>query len=71
MANYKSISNGNAQIPGRRESSIPGRTWCAICEAEIFEIVQKLPESDGECQYKIKSDEPHLRVAKEHQLRRV
>jgi hypothetical protein len=40
--------------------------------AEIFEIVQQLPESDGECQYKIKSlDEPHLRVAKEHQLRRV
>jgi len=40
--------------------------------AEIFEIVQQLPESDGECQYKIKSlDEPHLRVAKEHQLRRA
>ena len=39
---------------------------------EVFEIVQQLPESDGECQYKIKSlDEPHLRVAKEHQLRRV
>jgi hypothetical protein len=39
--------------------------------AEIFEIVQQFPEGDGECQYKIKSDEPHLRVAKEHQLRRV
>ena len=40
--------------------------------AEVFEIVQQLPESDGEYQYKIKSpDEPHLRVAKEHQLRRV
>ena len=40
--------------------------------AEIFEIVRQLPESDGECQYKIKSlDEPHLRVAQEHQLRRV
>jgi hypothetical protein len=33
--------------------------------AEVFEIVQELPESDGEYQYKIKSlDEPHLRVAK-------
>jgi len=40
--------------------------------AEVFEIVQQLPERDGECQYKIKSlDEPHLRVAKEYQLRRV
>jgi hypothetical protein len=39
---------------------------------EVFEIVQQLPERDGECQYKIKSlDEPHLRVAKEYQLRRV
>src|SRR5262249_7527915 len=44
----------------------------AICDGGIFEIVQQLPESDGECQYKIKSlDEPHLRVAKELQLRRV
>ena len=40
--------------------------------AEVFEIVQQLPERDGEYQYKIKSlDEPHLRVAKEYQLRRV
>jgi hypothetical protein len=42
--------------------------------AEVFEIVQQLPERDGEYQYqyKIKSvDEPHLRVAKESQLRRV
>jgi hypothetical protein len=40
--------------------------------AEVFEIVQQLPENDGECQYKIMSlDEPHLRVAKENQLRRV
>jgi hypothetical protein len=40
--------------------------------AELFEIVQELPESDGEYQYKIKSlDEPHLRVAKESQLRRA
>ena len=40
--------------------------------AEVFEIVQELPESDGEYQYKIKSlDEPHLRVAKESQLRRA
>jgi hypothetical protein len=39
---------------------------------EVFEIVQQLPESGGEYQYKIKSlNEPHLRVAKEHQLRRV
>jgi hypothetical protein len=38
----------------------------------VYEIVQQLPESNGEHQYKIKSvDEPHLRVAKEHQLRRV
>jgi hypothetical protein len=40
--------------------------------AEVFEIVQQLPERDGECQYKIKSlDEPHLRVAKESHLRRA
>jgi hypothetical protein len=40
--------------------------------AEVFEIVQQLPERDGEYQYKIKSvDEPHLRVAKEYQLRRA
>ena len=40
--------------------------------AEVFEIVQQLPESDGEYQYKIKSpDEPHLRLVKEWQLRRV
>jgi hypothetical protein len=40
--------------------------------AEVYEIVQQLPESDGEHQYKIKSvDEPHLRVARESQLRRV
>ncbi len=40
--------------------------------AEVFEIVQQLPERNGEYQYKIKSlDEPHLRVAKEYQLRRV
>ena len=33
--------------------------------AEVYEIVQQLPESDGEYQYKIKSaDDPHLRVAK-------
>jgi hypothetical protein len=39
---------------------------------EVYEIVQQLPESDGEYQYKIKSlDEPHLRVAKESQLRRI
>ena len=39
---------------------------------EVFEIVQQLPESGGEYQYKIKSlNEPHLGVAKEHQLRRV
>jgi hypothetical protein len=29
---------------------------------EVFEIVQQLPERDGEYQYKIKSlDEPHLK----------
>jgi hypothetical protein len=40
--------------------------------AEIYEIVQQLPESGGEYQYKIRSaDEPHLRVAKESQLRRA
>ena len=40
--------------------------------AEIFEIVQQLPESDGEHHYKIKSvDEPYLRMAKESQLRRA
>ena len=40
--------------------------------AEVYEIVQQLPESDGEYQYKIKSaDDPHLRVAKESQLRRA
>jgi hypothetical protein len=40
--------------------------------AEVFEIVQQLPERDGEHQYKIKSlDEPHQRVAKEGQLRRM
>ena len=40
--------------------------------AEVFEIVQQLPESGGECQYKIKSvDEPHLRMVKESQVRRV
>jgi len=49
-----------------------GAQGVRFATAEIFEIVQQLPESDGECQYKIKSlDEPHLRVAKEHQLRRV
>jgi len=40
--------------------------------SEIYEIVQQLPESDGEYQYKIRSvGDPHLRVAKESQLRRV
>ncbi len=40
--------------------------------SEIYEIVQQLPESDGEYHYKIKSvDEPHLRMAKESQLRRA
>jgi len=40
--------------------------------AEVYEIVQQLPESDGEYQYKIKSaDDPHLTVAKESQLRRA
>lgn len=40
--------------------------------AEVFEIIQQLPESGGEYQYKIKPlDEPHLRMAKESQLRRV
>ena len=40
--------------------------------AEVFEVVQQLPESGGEYQYKIKSlNEPHLRAAKESQLRRV
>jgi hypothetical protein len=39
---------------------------------KFYEVVQQPPESDGECQYKIKSvDEPHLRVAKESQLRRA
>src|SRR5262249_24086481 len=28
----RSMSNGNPQIPGRRESSIPGRTGRAICD---------------------------------------
>jgi len=50
-----------------------GAQGVRFATAEIFEIVQQLPESDdGECQYKIKSlDKPHLRVAKEYQLRRV
>ena len=40
--------------------------------AEVFEIVQLLPESGGEYQYKIKSiDEPYFRTAKESQLRRA
>jgi len=40
--------------------------------AQVFEIVQQLPESDGQYQYRIKSlDEPHMRVAKERLLRRV
>ena len=40
--------------------------------AEVYEIVQQLPESGGEYQYKIRSsDEPHLRMVKESQLRRA
>jgi len=40
--------------------------------SEVYEIVQQLPESDGEYHYKIKSvDEPYLRMAKESQLSRA
>jgi hypothetical protein len=54
---------------GERVQLFAGR---GVRTAELFEIVQELPESDGEYQYKIKSlDEPHLRVAKESQLRRA
>ena len=53
------------------KSSILGRTGCATFD-HGFEIVQQHPERDGEYQYKIKSlEEPHLRVAKESQLRKV
>ncbi len=49
-----------------------GGTAIKFATSNVYEIVQQLPESNGEYQYKIKSlDEPHLRVAKESQLRRV
>ncbi len=49
-----------------------GGTAIKFATSDVYEIVQQLPESNGEYQYKIKSlDEPHLRVAKESQLRRA
>ncbi len=37
-----------------------------------YEIVSRLPNSDGECQYRIKSlREPHERVVKESELRKA
>jgi hypothetical protein len=56
---------------GEKVQSLAGQS-VRFATAELFEIVQQLPESDGEYQYKIKSlDEPHLRAAKESQLRRA
>jgi hypothetical protein len=55
---------------GEKVQFLAGQGALLSTTAEIFEIVQQLPERDGEYQYKIKSvDEPHLRVAKESQLR--
>jgi len=37
-----------------------------------YEIIKKLPQSDGEFEYRIKSmNEPHERVARESELRGV
>jgi hypothetical protein len=56
---------------GERVQFLAG-TAVRFATSEVYEIVQQLPESYGECQYKIKSvDEPHLRVVKESQLRRA
>jgi hypothetical protein len=68
----RSLANGEAQIPDWRESSAPPGAVVHFATAEVYEIVQQLPESDGEYQYKIKSlDESHLIVVKESQLSRV
>jgi hypothetical protein len=57
---------------GEKVQFLAGQGARLSTAAEVFEIVQQLPERDGECQYKIKSlEEPHLRVAKESQLRRM
>jgi len=39
---------------GEKVQSLVGQ-GVRVATAEVFEIVQQLPESDGECQYKIKS----------------
>ena len=66
------MSNGSHKFRVGEKVQFLGGQGVRFATAEIFEIVQQLPESDGECQYKIKSlDKPHLRVAKEYQLRRV
>jgi hypothetical protein len=34
-----------------------------------YEVLAQLPERDGECQYRIRSDrEPYQRIVKEHEL---
>jgi len=56
----------------RKVQFLAGQGALLSTTAEVFEIVQQHPERDGEYQYKIKSlEEPHLRVAKESQLRKV
>jgi hypothetical protein len=57
---------------GEKVQFLAGQGARLSTAAEVFEIVQQLPERDGECQYKITSlEEPHLRVAKESQSRRA
>ena len=63
MATHKFRVGQNVQfVAGRFERYFP---------ADDYEIVQQLPESEGEFNYRIKSSrELHQRVVKESQLRR-
>jgi hypothetical protein len=40
--------------------------------AGAYIVTKKLPERDGECEYRVKSiNEPHERVVRESQLRKI
>ena len=63
MLSYKFHVHQLVQLIPSISRNVPGGS---------FEITKKLPERDGECEYRIKSmNESHERVARESELRGV
>ena len=57
--------------PGQKVQLHRGYPYNSAADGD-YEIVGRLPNSGGECQYRIKSmREPHERVVKETEVRKV